>query len=150
MTRLDPNDVDHSLDVPSLHALLRLALGVEPSDDVAWPHVHAIAERERLLGVAWRASAATIRRHAPAEVTTKWQRQAVQLGLHAQRQLALVADITRALAVAGVDVIVLKGPPLAQRIYGDFTVRSSLDLDLYVSPPQRAVASHVLSAAGWH
>jgi hypothetical protein len=103
-----------------------------------------------LLGVAWRASAETIRRQAPAAVATKWQRQAVQLGLHAQRQLALLADVTRALTAAGVDVIVLKGPPLAQRIYGDFTVRSSLDLDLYVSPSQRAIASRVLSAAGWH
>lgn len=150
MTRSEPNGVDHVLDVPSLHALLRLALGLEPSDLASWPRVHALAERERMLGVAWRVSAETIRRQAPAAVSSRWQRQAVQLGLHAERQLALLADSTRSLQDAGIDVIVLKGAPLAKRVYGDYTVRPSIDLDLHVAPTQRVAASRVLSASGWH
>src|SRR5207253_3236092 len=103
----------------------------------------ALAERERLIAIAWRASGEVIRRQAPLAVSAKWQRHAVQLGLHAERQLTLLANATEALSAVGVDVIALKGAPLAQRVYDDFTVRPSLDLDLYVPPSQRGEASRV-------
>src|SRR5207237_10110199 len=42
-----------------------------------------------------------------------------------------------------------KGFPLAQRLYGDFTVRPVLDADLYVPAEQRDIAAGVLGEIGW-
>src|SRR3954447_17661440 len=104
MTRPDPDGADHTVDVSSLHALLRLPPGAEPLGVGSWPGVFALAERERLIGIAWRASGEVIRRQAPSAVSAKWQRHAVQLGLHAERQLTLLANATEALSAVGVDV----------------------------------------------
>jgi RimJ/RimL family protein N-acetyltransferase len=145
-----PARADVSVDTASMHALLRLALGRPlspgPKD---WPGVLELAEQERLLGVAWRRSAATLRRDAPADITGAWQRRAVILGLSVERQLELLAAAIEALTNRGVAAVVLKGFPLAQRIYGDYTVRPVLDSDLYVPARQRADAATALGEIGW-
>src|SRR5687767_12103439 len=50
---------------------------------------------------------------------------------------------------AGIDAVVLKGLPLASRLYGDFAVRACVDIDLYVSRESRAKADVALARAGW-
>jgi len=68
------------------------------------------------------------------------------------RQLLLVEELRRLLGLldsAGIPAIPLKGPWLAQRLYGDYTLRVCADLDLLV-PPDRAVdAARVLTADGY-
>ncbi|MCX6619277.1 MAG: nucleotidyltransferase family protein, partial [Acidobacteria bacterium] len=68
------------------------------------------------------------------------------------RQLFLVQELRRLLRLldsAGIPAIPLKGPWLAQRLYGDYTLRACADLDLMV-PPDRAVdAARVLTADGY-
>jgi len=68
------------------------------------------------------------------------------------RQLFLVEELRRLLGLldsAGIPAIPLKGPWLAQRLYGDYTLRVCADLDLMV-PPDRAVdAARVLTADGY-
>lgn len=144
-----PRRVEPKLDTASLYALLRLAegrpLAAEPTQ---WPSLFALAERERLLGIIWKESADTLRRNAP-EIAARWQRRAILLGVHAERQLELLATTVAALQESGVDSVVLKGLPLAQRLYGDYTVRPSLDFDLYVPLAQRAVAGRALAEIGW-
>ena len=61
MTPLEATAVGQHLDLPSTYILLQLALGMTPQAEVDWPAVFALAERQRLLGVAWRRSAETIR-----------------------------------------------------------------------------------------
>jgi hypothetical protein len=142
--------VDQSLDAASLYTLLRLALGEPPSAPVAdWRALYHLGERERLLGISWRRSADAIRAAAPREVSLEWQRQAVLLGLNVERQLELLVQAVAALTDAGVHVVVLKGAPLGQRLYGDFTVRPTIDVDLYVAAPERAAARRALGELGW-
>jgi RimJ/RimL family protein N-acetyltransferase len=145
-----PARADLRVDTASMHALLRLALGRPlPPAPHDWPGVLALAEQERLLGVAWKRSAETLRRDAPGDVAVAWQRRAVILGLSVERQLELLAKAIETLSNRGVAAIVLKGFPLAQRIYGDYTVRPILDSDLYVPADQRAVAATALGELGW-
>lgn len=142
--------VDPQVDAASLYTLLRLALAQPLSAPVAdWRALHDLAERERLLGVIWLRSAAAIRAIAPRKISTEWRRRAVLLGLNVERQLELLATCVEALTAAGVDAVVLKGAPLAQRLYGDFTVRPTLDVDLHIPRTERAAAARVLGELGW-
>ncbi|HKN69047.1 MAG TPA: nucleotidyltransferase family protein [Gemmatimonadaceae bacterium] len=150
MTPTLAGGVDPQLDAASLYTLLRLALAEPLCAPVAdWRALHDLAERERLLGIIWRRSAATIRSNAPREISAEWQRRAVLLGLNVERQLELLAACVAALTAAGVHAVVLKGAPLAQRLYGDFTVRPTLDVDLHIPAMERASAARVLGALGW-
>lgn len=150
MTSTAPSDVDPRSDVASLHTLLQLALAAPlTAEAVDWPAVHALAQRERLLGVAWKASSELIKRSAPPDVVTRWQREAVLLGVNVRQQLELLAECIEGLADRGVSAVVLKGAPLAQRLYGDFTVRPTLDIDLYVPAGQRGRAALTLRELGW-
>jgi hypothetical protein len=150
MTPPAADRVDQRVDAASLYTLLRLALGEPPSITVAdWRALYLLGERERLLGVVWRRSADVIRAAAPREISAEWQRQAVLLGLNVERQLDLAAESVDGLTEAGVDVVVLKGAALAQRLYGDFTVRPTIDVDLYVPAGQRSAAARVLGGLGW-
>lgn len=49
---------------------------------------------------------------------------------------------------AGVEVVVLKGLPLAQRIFGDLAARTSGDIDLLVRPCQYSLALETLQGNG--
>ena len=151
MTSTAPSGVDPRSDAASLHILLQLSLAVPLASGavVDWPAVYALADRERLLGVTWKASAAVIKRNAPAEVAAGWQRIAVLLGVHVRQQLELLAECVASFAQRGINVVVLKGAPLAQHLYGDFTVRPTLDIDLYVPREQRTSAASALRQLGW-
>ena len=55
----------------------------------------------------------------------------------------------RALAGRGIPVLVLKGLPLAQRLYGTPFARGSVDIDLLVPPDAVTAAERALIGAGW-
>jgi len=57
--------------------------------------------------------------------------------------------ILQAFAAAAILVIPLKGPMLAERIYGGINLRGSRDLDLLVSPPDTGSASSLLEKLGF-
>ena len=142
--------VDRAKDIASLHALLQLALGIpRPAQGLDWRALLAGAETERLLPLIWLRSADFVRRNAPAAISATWQKRAIVSGLVAKEQLDALAEASVALGRRGVSAVVLKGFPLAQRLYGDYTVRAVLDSDLYVRADERAAASSVLISLGW-
>ena len=57
--------------------------------------------------------------------------------------------LLRASAEAGIDVIALKGPSLAERVYGGTALRTSHDLDLLVRKPDYAAAESLLGRLGF-
>jgi hypothetical protein len=68
------------------------------------------------------------------------------------RQLFLVEELRRLLRLldsAGIPAIPLKGPWLAQRLYGDYTLRVCADLDLMVPPGDALEAIRLVAAAGY-
>ncbi len=68
------------------------------------------------------------------------------------KALQLAAELVRIgdrLSEQGIDFIPLKGPVLAQRLYGDVTARICRDLDILVSPAQLVTAVSVLQSLGY-
>jgi hypothetical protein len=71
---------------------------------------------------------------------------------HVQLNLALTGELLRLLAVfekAGIGVIPLKGPILAETLYGDLGMRAFSDIDLLVHPNDRGRACRVLAKEGY-
>lgn len=85
---------------------------------------------------------------------TLWDEVAAEVRADAAEGAALHGLVTRQVTVmlerAGIKAVVLKGPLMAERLYGDATVRSrSADIDLLVPVDQLAEASQVLLDGGW-
>lgn len=138
-----------TIDTESLYSLLRLALGGAPGHDGEWSTLLARAAQERLIAVCWLRGGNIIRRDAPSTVSSAWQKRAIAIGLVASKQLEILGETIESVQMQGASPVVLKGFPLAQRIYGDFTVRPVLDSDLYVPAEQRTVAASALCSLGW-
>ena len=128
---------------------LRLALGRPESCVEDWASVLEIARAERLLGIAWLRSGARIRETAPASVVATWREAALELDERARAQLETLARLSEMLRSRAVTAIVLKGPPLSTRIYGEPGTRHSVDLDLLVAANARVVTRQALEAGGW-
>jgi Uncharacterised nucleotidyltransferase len=139
-----------SVDRATLRAVLRLALGLAvPDGPLDWSAIFALAQRERVLGLIWKRSGEALRRCAPAAIAQRWRSRALSLGLRADGQLRVLHAVTQGLLDRGVAAVVLKGLPLAESVYGDFTVRSMSDLDIYIPASQRQRAEHALREMGW-
>ena len=135
----------------ALAVTLRLAFGQPRPDDARadWALVHDVASRELLAALAWSRSGLFIRRHATAEVSAAWRRAAMSAHVRGEHQLELLDEAVHALTAAAIDVVVLKGLPLGERLYHDAFVRCSADIDLYVPAAQRERAAMTLRWLGW-
>lgn len=84
----------------------------------------------------------------------EWFGEAVESAIQRSRIRAamlehVTADLVAALRNGGVDTAMLKGPPLAERLYGDPGLRPSNDVDLLVTPDQFDAAVEILTRAGY-
>ena len=127
---------------------LALGRGVQ-AGELAWREVLEVSRRERLAPLAWLRSAPAIRAAAPPNVATAWRNTALSAVSLAEFWSRLSERTVGALQRAGVDAVVLKGLPLAQRLYGNIAARPCADLDLHVPIGQRSVAHEALLLAGW-
>ena len=59
------------------------------------------------------------------------------------------SKILQALEQRGISVIVIKGFPLAQQLYGDITLRTSRDIDILISADDIAAARHIMEQYGY-
>ena len=64
-------------------------------------------------------------------------------------QLAAAASLATVLGRRGIPVLVLKGPPLQQRLFGTPAAYESVDVDLLVPPSSWAAAVAAARADGW-
>jgi hypothetical protein len=68
------------------------------------------------------------------------------------RNLVLVAEMHKALKaldLAGITATPYKGPALAAALYGDFSVRQSMDIDVFVKPRDAVKAYRALADLGY-
>ncbi|WP_226001625.1 nucleotidyltransferase family protein [Paenibacillus sp. BJ-4] len=68
------------------------------------------------------------------------------------RMLHLQAEavrLTKLLMAHGIRVLILKGPALAQQLYGDVSLRTSKDVDLLIAPNDMDEAEHWIREAGY-
>lgn len=110
-----------------------------------WPRVCQLAEQQRVLPRVWHNAAPLI----PEPSASSMREQAAA---QARRNLALLArtiDAVQLLANSDVEAVVLKGPWLAQRLYGDYGLRCCVDVDLLVQPHEFARAARAFARAGY-
>ncbi|HET7449929.1 MAG TPA: nucleotidyltransferase family protein [Gaiellaceae bacterium] len=132
---------------------LRLAAGRATERDLSdapWPALHDVARRERLAPLAWLRSGALLAAAADEETSAAWRQDWCAAAAAGYRRLALAGELTAAAAKLGAEVVVLKGAPLSQRLYGDPSARPSTDLDVFVeSGAAAAAAAEAAVGLGW-
>jgi len=114
-----------------------------------WPLLIADAGREGLAGLL----AARLTQTRPSGVPPQVMDELERLRrLSAQRSLRMAGQLLRILEAFeqhGIEALPIKGPVLAQDVYGDPTVRMSCDLDILVRPCAAAAAHRVLLENGF-
>jgi hypothetical protein len=85
----------------------------------------------------------------PAEVLARLQSARRDAILAAFFWTAELRGLLRAFAAERIAVILLKGPSLAERLYGGTALRTSQDLDLLVRKPDYAAAESLLDRLGF-
>jgi Uncharacterised nucleotidyltransferase len=85
----------------------------------------------------------------PAAVTAQLREDAAHNVRHVLMQVAEAARIARALDVAGIRSLMIKGPVLSVLAFGDPTLRQSVDIDLLVDPEMVSQADRLIIEAGY-
>ena len=141
-------------DVPTRAATIqavRLAFGVSSGlheiDD--WPGVLRAAAVEKCAPLAWVRCGAAISAAAPPDISAAFRSFFVANTTRIRSMLAAVQASAAALERDGIFPIVLKGPPLAARLYGDSAARVCSDLDWFVSSASFKTLHGVMVREGW-
>ncbi len=124
-------------------AALRQAIADHPHWDtvLAGARRHAVAA---LLLAGFRGGDMAV----PDAVIDELRREAHAAARHSLAQAAALARLCRRFTELGLRVVVLKGVPLAQRLYGDPGLRSAQDIDLLVDAADIDAADAVLGETG--
>jgi Uncharacterised nucleotidyltransferase len=119
-----------------------------PPPDLDWPAVLATADAEDVLPALGRAAGVAGWPCVPDDVG---RRLAGAVAASTARHLVMTRELVLALrhcAAEGVDVMVLKGPLLAETLYPHPALRPFSDLDLLVRPADRLRADALLRQLG--
>ncbi len=132
---------------PGMQSLLHLLRG-NAADAVGlpqWQLVLALAEEQRVLPFL----AGKLLQHPdllPPEIKTLLMEASRETAHYAFLQSSELKHLLRAFAAAKIPVLSLKGPSLAQRLYGAASLRISSDLDLLVHKTDFATSARLLQA----
>jgi len=122
----------------------------DASDEVLYPGIEAVLD----MAVRHRVSARVMRTLARSNRLSvndadRLRAMAAERSRSALTQAAHSAKLSAALSSAGVRHLVLKGPVLAERLYGDIAARDCKDIDLFVDPAARLQALRVIANYGY-
>ena len=112
-----------------------------------WQAFDKAAQRHNLSGFVQAAIGGDER--VPEKLRRKWAHQVRSRLRFNLLQARETVQFHRSLEDAGVPNIVLKGLPLAQRIYGSIALKRSSDIDLLVSPQDANSALATLNSLGF-
>ncbi|MBB6635829.1 nucleotidyltransferase domain-containing protein [Cohnella thailandensis] len=152
-------DKPFSLDLSDLPAELNAMLEALRSD----AGTEGLRREPFLPDIDWNQFLKRVRHHrvypqlyacAAGELIPSDVRQAIERDcrLNALKMLRLSGEmerVCRSLADQGVRSLVLKGPALAQRLYGDVSLRTSKDLDILIPIEELATAEKLLRELGY-
>ena len=128
--------------------VLRGETSCQPVALAEWQDAFRVAEQEAILPYF-----AARLRHSGAPLPCPIQDDLARAEQQAARNsfwwTSELRGILRAFAAAAIPVIPLKGPMLAERIYGRIDLRQSGDLDLLVRPPHIGSANSLLEKLGF-
>jgi hypothetical protein len=146
LTAVRESDEHNDVAIPEaelLIASLRDSLSAAPRC-ADWPALATLAETHGVLPLVHRALSA-----AGTEIPDDFQRAVVNSRQSSEMLAAQLEQLLAGFAQHGIDVIPLKGPVLAETLYGDVAMRPCEDLDLLVRVRDFRRAEKVLIDAGW-
>lgn len=114
-----------------------------------WRAVVEAAQRHRLVPLVFASLQNCGSGLVPPEFIAELRRQTMGDVARSLAQIAEIDRLLRAMAFAGIRVLVLKGVALSAQIYGDPGLRSARDIDLLVAPEKFSDADRVLVDAGY-
>jgi len=120
---------------------------LDPSDNAFWSAFLREASRHMVMPLAWR-TLEPCREQIPALLADDLRASFEQ---NATRNLWLTGElvaILRQLSSAGIEAVPWKGPLLAQRAYGDISLRQFFDLDVLVRADDLQSAVSVAASSG--
>jgi hypothetical protein len=118
-------------------------------DDFDWPGLLAAAQRHGLRPLLYWHLTSRFPESVPPSVMDELYRHFV---LNRARNLSLSAELVRVLAMldaAGIPALPLKGPVLAQFLYGNIAYREFDDLDILIPEVQLDAAGELLGRLGY-
>ena len=128
--------------------VLRGKVGFRAVAEVEWQAALEFAELERVL--PWFAHVLKEQHEAlPQTIQEQLLQAEREAMLYAFLQGSELKELLRGFATAKIDVLPLKGPYLAERVYGDTGLRISRDLDLLVRKPDFAAGVMLLQESGF-
>lgn len=126
---------------------LQVAREIATNSDLDWDNLGKFVYSEALTPLLYR-----ILRNEdwlPKNVQTEWRNAYYQNACRNTLLLRELGKVLQSLADVGVDVIVLKGAALAEKVYGDIAVRQMVDLDLLIHPEDLAIVREVVANLGY-
>jgi len=143
-SRLTPKPAPH---VDLLLACAGASPRVRPTADVDWPRFCALVEHHG-MGPHVHAELA-LSGDVPAEALRALHTLHTNASEYSLLLTARLLALVEAFERAGIPLLTLKGPALAQQLYGDPAMRDSLDLDLLVPAAQVESAAALLESRGY-
>jgi len=135
---------------PGMESLLELLRGRLPqlANEAEWAALLTIAEQENVL--PWTVERLRV---LDAPCTPEWKKRLDEIRRESQVATFIWTETLKSTLAAfdrgGVPVVSLKGPCLAERLYGDAALRTCYDLDLLVKVQDLARAEGVLTEIGF-
>ncbi|MEC0233147.1 nucleotidyltransferase family protein [Paenibacillus kribbensis] len=114
-----------------------------------WTRLLRLAEHHRVVPLIYLQLKKSNHPAIPASLLGSLQAQYQRNTLRMLHLQAEAARLTRLLIDHGLRVFILKGPALAQQLYGDVSLRTSKDIDLLIAPDDMDEAEHWIREAGY-
>ncbi len=115
-----------------------------------WEHLFELARRQQVLTVlALKALPAAGPRDLPEPYRTRLAQIRRAAVLADRQQVEQLGEVLRQLDRSGLEVMLLKGRGLAERLYADPAERPSVDIDLLIRPPDLDSAGSILEQLGY-
>ena len=118
------------------------------SEDIDWRYFSLLCGHHRVAPLVYRALSSAAA-DAPPSTLAVLKAAATENALAAFRYIKETQRLCDLLQHAGVDVRVLKGVPLSQRVFSDPSVRDVGDIDLLIAPGMEETADRALLADGF-
>ncbi|MEC0180289.1 nucleotidyltransferase family protein [Paenibacillus peoriae] len=114
-----------------------------------WARLLHLADHHRVVPLIYLQLKKSNHPAIPAPLLGSLQAQYHRNTLRMLHLQAEAARLTRLLMDHGIRVFILKGPALAQQLYGDVSLRTSKDIDLLITPDDMDEAEHWIREAGY-
>ena len=150
-----PKSKQHEIELLILCA--RISIGPETTARINsiisqiqdWEYVVQAAIRHRVLPLLYQHLSRSFEQSVPEDVLKRLQRY---YRANAERNLVVTAELLKVLSLfrnRGILAIPFKGPALAERVYGDLTLRSFVDIDILVYGQDASRAFDLLICHGY-